>query len=116
MKPIGQNKTPRRSKFGNVKQADGTGSKRESARLQSLRLLERAGHIGLLRTQVPFELLSAKRRSDGRLELGVKYVADFVYQENGRQVVEDAKGFRTPDYIIKRKLMLALHGIEIRET
>jgi hypothetical protein len=44
------------------------------------------------------------------------YVADFVYSEAGREVVEDAKGVLLDVYKIKRKLMLALHGIEIRET
>lgn len=44
------------------------------------------------------------------------YVADFVYVEAGRRVVEDAKGFRTPIYKLKRRLMLALHNVEIRET
>ena len=45
------------------------------------------------------------------------YVADFVYlDEQGKTVVEDAKGVRTKDYIIKRKLMLWLHNIRIREV
>jgi hypothetical protein len=50
-------------------------------------------------------------------EKAVRYVADFVYIDNdtGRMVVEDTKGFRTPDYIIKRKLMLKVHGITIKE-
>ena len=41
---------------------------------------------------------------------------DFVYQEDGHTVVEDCKGFRTPEYRIKKKLMLWVHGIKIRET
>jgi hypothetical protein len=46
-----------------------------------------------------------------------EYRADFVYiDEDGWLVVEDAKGVRTPDYIIKRKLMLWLYGIKIREV
>ena len=45
------------------------------------------------------------------------YIADFVYKDaEGRLVVEDTKGVRTPDYIIKRKLMLAVHGIQIQEV
>lgn len=52
-----------------------------------------------------------------RVENGVKYVADFVYHdEMGRLIVEDAKGVRTPDYIIKRKLMLWTYGIKIKEV
>lgn len=116
MKPIGQNATPGKSKYRNKRHANGCGSKREGNRLESLRLLERAGQISGLQTQVPFELIPSKRRPDGRLELAVKYIADFVYSENGSRVVEDSKGFRTPDYIIKRKLMLSVHGIAIRET
>ena len=44
------------------------------------------------------------------------YYADFVYMQNGRQIVEDAKGKRTDEYVIKRKLMLFLQGIRIREV
>lgn len=44
------------------------------------------------------------------------YIADFVYHEDGMQVVEDTKGVRTADYIIKRKLMLWVHGIRIKEV
>lgn len=61
-----------------------------------------------------------QRLKDGvrLLEKSVCYVADFVYTiaETGENVVEDSKGVRTKDYIIKRKLMLAVHGIRIKET
>ena len=43
-------------------------------------------------------------------------MADFVYVRDGQTVVEDAKGVRTKDYIIKRKLMLWLHGIRVQEV
>lgn len=47
----------------------------------------------------------------------MKYVADFVYKdENGEEVVEDVKGMRTKEYIIKRKLMLWQYGIQVREV
>ena len=89
-------------------------------------LLERAGEITDLLRQVEFELIPAQREPDiigmrgghkkGKtIELAVKYVADFVYKENDKIVVEDTKGFRTKDYIIKRKLMLYIHGIRIKE-
>lgn len=94
-------------------------SKKEAARYQDLRLLERAGEIQDLRCQVPFELVPAQRDAKGKLvERPVKYLADFVYQDcaTGERVVEDVKGRRTRDYIIKRKLMLERHGIRIRET
>jgi hypothetical protein len=75
---------------------------------------------------VEFELIPAQREPDtvgvrggvkrGKvIEQAVKYVADFVYEENGKLIVEDTKGFRTKDYIIKRKLMLWVHGIQIKE-
>lgn len=49
------------------------------------------------------------------IEHAVKYKADFFYKMNGKQIVEDTKGFKTKDYIIKRKLMLLVHGIRIKE-
>ena len=90
-------------------------SKREARRWAELQLLERAGAIADLRRQVTFELIPKQKRGD-RTEQPVKYIADFVYKENGEEVVEDAKGFRTREYIIKRKLMLWTYGIEIREV
>lgn len=52
------------------------------------------------------------------IEKACKYIADFVYTDNdtGQTVVEDTKGVRTKEYIIKRKLMLYLHGIRIKEV
>ena len=50
------------------------------------------------------------------LEYPVHYVADFVYEENGKQVVEDTKGYKTKDYILKRKMMLWFHDIRIKEV
>lgn len=101
-------------------------SQREYRRFCELSLLQRAGAITELQRQVEFELIPAQREPDtvgvrggirkGRvIEYAVKYVADFVYYENGKKVVEDTKGFKTKDYIIKRKLMLWVHGIRIRE-
>jgi hypothetical protein len=49
------------------------------------------------------------------VERACAYVADFVYTENGKKIVEDTKGFKTKDYIIKRKLMLWVHGIRVKE-
>ena len=101
-------------------------SKREAARYCELKILQRAGKVKDLELQKTFELIPAQREPDtigarggikkGKvIEQAVKYVADFVYTENGKTVVEDTKGFRTKDYIIKRKLMLYIHGIKIRE-
>lgn len=92
-------------------------------------MLERAGDIKDLKRQVKFELIPAQREPDtigkrsgihkGKvIENAVSYVADFVYTDCrlGETVVEDSKGMRTKDYIIKRKLMLWIHGIRIFET
>lgn len=102
-------------------------SKREFRRYQELLLLQRAGRISDLRRQVPFELIPTQREPDriGKrggvkkgyvIERSVTYVADFVYTMDGNTVAEDAKGVRTKDYIIKRKLMLWVHGIRVREA
>lgn len=91
-------------------------SAKEARRYGELILLERAGQISGLQRQVRFELIPSQR-VDGRVvERACSYVADFVYQENGKTVVEDTKGFRTKDYIIKRKLMLYIRGIQIKEV
>lgn len=91
-------------------------SVKEYRRFCELRLLERAGAVTDLRRQVKFELIPAQRIDGKVVERACSYVADFVYQENGQQVVEDAKGMRTQEYRLKRKLMLWVHGIRIRET
>ncbi len=118
-----------RTKYGSRKVTrDGEtfDSVKEYRRFCELSLLQRAGAITDLQRQVEFELIPAQREPDtigvrggvkkGKtIELAVKYVADFVYKENGKTVVEDTKGFKTKDYIIKRKLMLWVHGIRIKE-
>lgn len=102
-------------------------SRKEYRRFCELSLLQRAGAITELKRQVEFELIPAQREPDtvgvrggirkGKvIEYAVKYVADFVYYENGKKVVEDTKGFKTKDYIIKRKLMLWVYGIRIKEV
>lgn len=90
-------------------------SQKEYRRFCELCLLERAGKVTDLQRQVKFELIPSQRISGKVVERACTYVADFVYQENGEKVVEDTKGFKTKDYIIKRKLMLWVHGIKIKE-
>lgn len=101
-------------------------SRKEANRYCELKLLERSGKIKNLELQKTFELIPTQRepetmtktgkvRQGKVIEQSVKYVADFVYTENGKTVVEDTKGFRTKDYIIKRKLMLYVYGIKIKE-
>lgn len=104
-------------------------SKKEAKRWTELKLLERAGVIRDLDRQVKFVLIPAQREADtigarGAIRKGkiiereCAYVADFVYTdtETGETVVEDTKGFKTKDYIIKRKLMLWVHKIKIMEV
>ena len=91
-------------------------SKKEARRYSELLQLERAGVITDLQMQVPFVLIPSQRINGKVAERECKYIADFVYTENGKKVVEDTKGIKTKDYIIKRKLMLYTHGIQIREV
>ena len=107
------------SKYGNKKWENGGkvfDSRREAVRYQELRFLLRMGLISDLQLQVPFELIPSQKRGGKVVERPVKYIADFVYKENGETVVEDVKGVRTKDYVIKRKLMLWQYGIQIREV
>jgi len=108
-------------------------SLKEGKRYRELLLLEKAGKISLLRRQVKFVLIPAqfgkstqvwqRGKLKGQLKRGpllereCAYIADFVYIDaDGKKVVEDTKGMRTTDYIIKRKLMLERHGIRIKEV
>lgn len=116
-------------------------SKREARRYRELSLLQKAGKIHNLEMQKVFELIPAQyelvntgeyykigakkgqpKQKRVCVEQSVVYKADFTYIENGKIVVEDAKGFRDPKsavyakFVIKRKLMLYIHGIRIIET
>lgn len=106
----------RRNKY-NARKVGGYDSGREYSRAQQLKLLQKAGEISGLREQVSFELLPSRRNAAGYMERAVRYIADFVYTDNrtGVTVVEDTKGVRTPEYVIKRKLMLHIHGITVTE-
>ncbi|MBZ0158440.1 MAG: DUF1064 domain-containing protein [Alphaproteobacteria bacterium] len=102
---------PSRNKFGARKTVvDGIrfDSAREARRYQELCLLEKTGQIQDLALQVPFII-----------EVGGKkictYRADFCYTEKGERIVEDVKGHRTREYILKKKLTEAIYGIQIRE-
>ena len=90
-------------------------SKREANRYSELLILQRAGAIKDLERQKEFVLIPAQKINGKTAERAVLYCADFTYTENGKTVVEDVKGFRTKDYILKRKLMLWVHGIRIKE-
>lgn len=122
-------------KYGNRKYTvDGItfDSIREAHRYQELKIMQQSGIIHDLRLQVKFVLIPTQRevsaevykkgKNKGKPKLGkvleneCSYIADFVYLENGILIVEDAKGVRTTDYIIKRKLMLYVHGIRVKEV
>lgn len=106
-------------------------SKREARRYSELKLLQLAGKITNLERQVKYVLIPAQydiqerygkrgqRLKDGKvlLEKECAYIADFKYidVESGELVIEDTKGMRTKDYIIKRKLMLSIYDIRIKE-
>lgn len=92
-------------------------SRKEACRWKELQLLERAGKISGLRRQVRYKLLDAVIDDGGKKVLGAaSYVADFVYEQDGETVVEDAKGFKTEAYKLKRKLMWDKHGILVQEV
>lgn len=118
-------KQPKKQKY-HAEKVNGYDSRKEYRRAQQLKLLQQAGKISNLREQVSFELIPAQYGQCGKdfkgrptkvlLERACKYVADFVYTDAaGTQIVEDTKGVRTKEYIIKRKLMLFIHGIIIKE-
>ena len=103
---------PTRSKYRNIRtvvNGISFASKREAARYRELVLLERAGVIKDLSLQVRMPL-----KVNGQVVS--HYVADFQYVEEGKLIVEDAKGFITDTFRLKSKLVKALYGVEIRLT
>lgn len=90
-------------------------SKREADRYLVLKSMEEDGAIENLRRQVRYELVPAFD-VDGRHYRPVHYVADFVYRENGHEVIEDVKGMKTDVYRLKSKLVAYRYGMNIRET
>lgn len=86
-------------------------SRHEASRYRQLKLMEKAKAIQDLHLQVIFPLI--KKSEYGR---EIKYIADFVYYEDGHMVVEDSKGMRTPVYKLKKRLMAEIYGIVIKET
>jgi hypothetical protein len=101
------------TKFKNVK-TNGYDSKKEARRGVTLAMMQKIGVISNLREQVRYEVIPKQQG-----ERATAYIADFVYtDERGETVVEDVKSEVTrklPAYIMKRKLMLLVHGIKIIE-
>ncbi|MAY54556.1 MAG: hypothetical protein CMQ46_05665 [Gammaproteobacteria bacterium] len=110
-------RAPKKHKYG-AKATGEYASKKEAKRAQDLKAMQKAGMILKLREQVKYELIPSQRGSDGKVvERAVSYTADFVYEDrDGNTIVEDAKGVRTQQYIIRRKLMLWIHGIKVVEV
>lgn len=119
------------SKYHNrkVRTSDGIvhDSRKEAVRWNELKMLEQEGEITELKRQMEFLLIppqyeeietGKKKKTKKKLvERACSYIADFVYHDkNGNLVVEDSKGFKTRDYIIKRKLMLYVYGVKINEV
>ena len=107
------------AKYGNKKSvaADGTkfDSRAEHRRWVHLCHLQAAGMISSLRREVPYELVKSVKFNDAsRVKPAIRYVADFVYVEKGMEVIEDVKGVLTPEFKLKRHLMKALLGLEVR--
>lgn len=103
----------RKEKYGRKKTiVDGIefDSKKEADRYVQLLLMERGGEISGLVVHPAFELEINHVKICG-------YVADFKYfdESSCKEIVEDTKGYRTRAYRIKKKLMLALRGIDVRE-
>lgn len=90
-------------------------SRFEAARFQELAFLEKSGVITNLRCQVKYDLIPSQKKPDGSTERAVNYIADFVYSDGKNVIVEDVKGVKTPEYVIKRKLMLQKYGIAVKE-
>lgn len=91
-------------------------SKAEAKRYTELIMLQKSGVISDLQRQVEFTLIPTQYIDGKCVERACKYKADFVYTEDGKRIVEDVKGQKTKDYIIKRKMMLYVHGIKIKEV
>ena len=111
---------PKQPKYGNHKViVDGekvADSKHEFKRLNDLKVLQRVGEIRDLQTQVRYNLIPAQKICGVKVR-GTDYIADFVYwTKDDEFICEDAKGHKTADYIIKRKLMKLIHNIDVVEV
>ncbi len=104
----------KKSKYGNKKtEVNGIvfHSVKEANYYKKLLLMQKAGIVGLIEMQVPYELNPGGTHS-------LKYISDFEYIETktGKKIVADVKGFRTREYLKKRRLMKTVHNIEILEA
>jgi hypothetical protein len=110
---------PKKSKYGNKKITDSKNnkfdSKKEYERWLTLQILQSKGIIQGLQRQVPYILIPSYKGIQQR----ISYVADFVYYEKGKRIIEDVKSDITrkhPLYVVKKKLLYHFHKIQIKET
>lgn len=102
------------SKYGAVKtKVNGIvfDSMLEAKRYKQLMMLEKAGEIQNLLLQPKFPLVDGFKHNGKKIR-GVDYVADFIYEEDDKVVVEDVKGLKTQAYIIKSKMFIKKYMIE----
>lgn len=109
-----------KSKYGNQKVTTAEGltfdSKAEYRRWCELNIMVKSKEITELKRQVSFDLVPAQVSPDGTKLRPVAYVADFTYRDkSGELIVEDPKGCVTETWTLKKKLMLHVHGIWVRE-
>lgn len=91
-------------------------SQKENTRYNALKWLLKANEIRDLELQKEF-ILQEPFELNGKKYRAIKYVADFVYKDkDGNIIVEDAKGYRTEIYKLKKKMMAYKYGIEIKEV
>lgn len=95
-------------------------SKKEMERYIELLGMEQRGEISNLSRQAEYEVIPRQTKSDGSIERATFYIADYVYQKDGKIVVEDVKGYKHSQaynvFVMKRKLMLLRYGIEVQEV
>lgn len=98
---------------------------KEANRYCELVWLEKSDEIGELERQVKYILIPSQyedRIVNGKvkkvcIEKECSYYADFVYKDKNRNtIIEDVKGIKTEVYKIKKKLMLYVHNIKIKEV
>ena len=86
----------------------------ESKRYKELALLQRTGKIENLQLQTKF-LLQESFKKNGKTYRKIEYIADFMYEENGKIIVEDVKGKETEVFKLKHKLFEKRYpGLELR--
>lgn len=89
-------------------------STKEKNRYIGLKQLERLGVIQNLQRQVKYEL-QPSFKLNGKTIRSITYIADFVYIQDGVEIIEDVKGMRTKEYLLKKKMFEYKYQKEIKE-